>query len=64
MRPLVVLTSDRIKRGFFMRKCMAVFAGPKKSGRNKEVTVRRGSTVICNSYLKGAVTSRLTSRPL
>ena len=43
---------------------MAVFAGPQKSGRDKEVTVGRGSTVICISYLKGAVTSRLTSRPL
>ena len=64
MWSLVVLTSDRIKRGFFMRKCMAVFAGPQKSGRDKEVTVGRGSTVICISYLKGAVTSRLTSRPL
>ena len=31
-----------------MRKCMGVSPGQKKSGRNNEVVVRRGSTVHTN----------------
>ena len=44
---LAVLTGDRINEGFFFftRKCMAVLSGGlKKSGRNNEEAVRRGST--------------------
>ena len=37
----------RINQGFFFftRKCMVVLPGDQKSGRNNELTVRRGSTV-------------------
>ena len=55
---LAVLT-----RGFFTRKCMAVFAmQPKKSGHNNEVTitkvtVRQGFTVV-NIFMKYSVHSK------
>ena len=47
---LAVLAGDRINEGFFFYKKMyGRFAGrPKKSGRNNEVAVRRGSTVSIN----------------
>ena len=38
MCPLAVLTSDRINRGVFYKEMYDRFAGPKKSGRNNEVT--------------------------
>ena len=44
---LAVLTGDRISEVFFYKKMYGRFAErPKKSGRNNEVVVRRGSTVI------------------
>ena len=49
---LAVLTGDRIKVGFFTRKCVGVLPGrPKKSGQKQgdritEVAVRLGSAVL------------------
>ena len=51
-KKLAVLTGDRINKGFFTRKCMAVLPGSQKSGRNNEVTVRRGFTVLASVYVK------------
>ena len=39
MWPLAVLTGDRINEGFLYKKLYGPFAGPKKIGRNNEVTV-------------------------
>ena len=41
---------DLINEGF-SEKMYGRFAGPKKSGRNKEVAVRRGSTVVLSLIL-------------
>ena len=46
MWPLAVLTRDSINVFFFYEEMYGRFAGPKKSGRNNEVAVRRGSTVV------------------
>ena len=46
MWPLAVLTGDRINERFFNKKLYDRFAGPKKSGRKTEVTVRLGSTLF------------------
>ena len=45
MWPLAVLTSGCIT-GVFYKEVYGRFAGRKKSSRNNEVTVRRGSTVV------------------
>ena len=45
MWPLAVLTRDSIN-AFFYKEMYGRFAGPKKNGRNNEVAVRRGSTVV------------------
>ena len=37
MRPLAILTGDRIN-GFFYKEMYGRFAGPKNSGRKNEVT--------------------------
>ena len=42
MWPLAVLTGDSIN-GYFYKEMYGPFAGPKKTGRYNEVTVRRGS---------------------
>ena len=42
MWPLAVLTGDSIN-GYFYQEMYGRFAGPKKTGRYNEVTVRRGS---------------------
>ena len=36
--------------GFYYKKMYGHFAGTKKRGRNNEVAVRRGSTVIKTGY--------------
>ena len=35
-----------MNEAFFTRKCMVILSGGQKSGRNNEVTVRQGSTVL------------------
>ena len=45
MWPLAVLTADRIN-GFLNKEMYGRFAGPKKTSRNDEVAVRRGSIVL------------------
>ena len=51
MWPLAVLLGDHINAGFFIMKCNGHFAGMKKNGRNNEVAIRQGSTVILHSNL-------------
>ena len=45
---LAVLTGGRVNEGFFYKKMYGRFARrpKKKNGRNNEVTVRRGFTVL------------------
>ena len=51
---LAVLTGDHVNEGsfFFCKKMYGHFAGrPKKRGRNNEVAVRRGSTVLQSAHI-------------